>query len=939
MHIKLSLIGFLCSTVFLLSSSMSLAQTPSAAQIEQFKRLPAAQQQALASQYGVDLKALGQGKSAQPNLKQAASNKGRRAASSVGAAAVESNAVKASNSVDLVEAKKKKVTTQKLKQFGYELFDGEPGSFMPATNIPIPSEYIMGPGDNIIVQLYGKENQSHALTVNREGEIQFPNLGPMAVAGLSFTDVKALIGTTVSEQMLGVKVSVTVGKLRSIRIFILGAAKLPGSYTINSLSTMTNALFASGGISKAGSLRNIQLKRGGKLVCSLDLYDLLLKGDTSSDTRLLPGDVIFIPSIGKTVGVNGEVRRPAIYELKNETTSQEVISLAGGFLPTAYPQVSRIERINEQGERTLVDVDLNEQQGKSLPIKDADVLQVFSVLDTMESVVLIEGHVKRPGGQAWYAGMHFSDVIDSVSDMQPNPDLGVAIIVRELEPTRTVEVKLFNPILALEGPHGENDPALNARDKVIIFDYQTNRAAILKSTVARLKGQASKRWRRQTVAIEGPVRFPGQYPLVSNAKVTDIIDLAGGFTDIPNPDLSAAIIVSEVQPTDQIEVKLFCPDSALAEPHGKSDPALSALDKIIIFDYQADRPAKLKATIAKLTRQADKDQRRQLISVRGNVRFPGQYPLMVNASANNMIALAGGLTDRAYSLAAEITRFELDAQEQQSIKHIDIDLTNGHSQELMPEDAINIKRLPNWNGTETVVLEGEVVFPGSYIIQRGETLSQVINRAGGLTEYAFIEAGVFSRAQLRQLEAARLKELKQQLTSDIAAANVQDQNVGADAQIDAQQLLMAMDGMRPTGRMVIDLASIIDQPEFHDVSLKNGDRLVVPKQSQSVTVVGEVQYATSHVYNPSLSVGDYIDRSGGENMKADKNRIYVVRANGSVFLPSESRWFKRGDNAIQAGDTVVVPLDAERMKKLTLWGSVSEIVYRMALGAAAVASF
>ncbi|MBT5923785.1 MAG: ATPase [Cellvibrionales bacterium] len=828
MHIKLSLTGFLCSTVFLFASSMSLAQTPSAAQIEQFKRLPAAQQQALAKQYGVDLKALGQS-SAQPNLEQAASGNIRRAASSESTAvedvAAESNAVKVSNSVDLTEAKKKKVTRQKLKQFGYELFDGEPGSFMPATDIPIPSEYIMGPGDNIIVQLYGKNNQSHALTINREGEIQFPNLGPMAVAGLSFTDVKALIGTTVSEQMIGVKVSVTVGKLRSIRIFILGAAKLPGSYTINSLSTMTNALFASGGISKTGSLRNIQLKRGGQLITSLDLYELLLNGDTSSDTRLLPGDVIFIPSIGKTVGVNGEVRRPAIYELKDESTSEEVVALAGGFLPTAFPQVSRIERINESGERTLVDVNLESEQGKSLLIKDADILQVFSVLDTMENVVLLEGHVKRPGGQAWHKGLHVSDVIGSVSDLQPNPDLSVAIIVRELEPTRKIEVKLFSPILALEGPYSNSDPELNARDKIIIFDYRSNREEILQD-------------------------------IIENISV-----------------------------------------------------------------------------------QADQYQRRQLVSVNGSVRFPGEYPLPSNASAKDVIALAGGLTDRAFSLAAEITRFEIDAQKQQSIKHINFTLSDAASQILTAEDAIHIKRLPNWNGTETVVLEGEVVFPGSYIIQRGETLSQVIKRAGGLTEYAFIEASIFSRAQLRQLESTRLKELRQQLTSDIAAANVQDQNVGADAQIDAQQLLRAMDGMRPTGRMVIDLANIIEQSEFHDVSLKNGDRLMVPKQSQSVTVVGEVQYATSHIYDSSLSVNDYIERSGGENLKADKKRIYVVRANGSVFLPSESRWFKRGENAIQPGDTVVVPLDAERMKKLTLWGSVSEIVYRMALGAAAVASF
>ena len=828
MNIKLSLTGLLCSTVFLLTSSVSLAQTPTTAQIEQFKRLPAAQQQALAKQYGVDLGSLGalsKTQHAQPNLKQTAGGNARRAASTAGAAAVEANAVEASNKINLVQAKEQKLTKQKLKQFGYELFNGSPGSFMPATDIPIPSEYVMGPGDNIIVQLYGKENHSHSLTINREGEIQFPNLGPLVVAGLSFTDVKALIGTTVSEQMIGVKVSVTVGKLRSIRIFILGAAKLPGSYTINSLSTMTNALFASGGISKAGSLRNIQLKRGGKLVTRLDLYDLLLSGDTSSDTRLLPGDVIFIPSIGKTVGVSGAVRRPAIYELQGETTSQQAVALAGGFLPTAYPQVSRIERINSRGERTLVDVNLKSKQGKSLPIRDADILQVFSVLDTMEDVVLVEGHVKRPGGSAWRKDLYFSDIIAGANALLPNADINAALIVSELEPTRQIEVKFFSPAAAFASPRSASDPVLNARDKVLIFDFNSNRASVLKDIVARLGVQANG------------------------------------------------------------------------------------------------------------------SQRRQLVSINGSVRFPGQYPLVRNASANDIIALAGGLTDRAFSLGAEITRYVMDDQQRQSIEHLNIDLNGANSYALVAEDAIHIKHLPNWVGTETIELQGEVVFPGTYTIQRGETLSQVIERAGGLTDYAFIEAGVFSRVHLRQLELMRLKELKQQLSADIAVANLQEQGVAASEQDDVQQLLSTMEAMRPTGRMVIDLANIIEKPEQYDVVLKNGDGLTVPKQSQSVTVVGEVQYATSHVFERRLTVNDYIERSGGIALKADKNRIYVVRANGRVFLPSESRWFKRGDSEIEPGDTVVVPLDADRIKQLTLWTSVSEIVYRMALGAAAVASF
>ncbi|MFB1035098.1 MAG: SLBB domain-containing protein, partial [Sinobacterium sp.] len=197
----------------------------------------------------------------------------------------------------------------------------------------------------------------------------------------------------------------------------------PGSYTVNSLSTMTNALFASGGISTVGSLRNIQLKRGGQLVTTLDLYDLLLKGDTSSDARLLPGDVIFIPPIGKTVGISGEVRRPAIYELNKEVTASQAVALAGGFLATAYPQASRIERINDNGQRTIVDVNLKTPQGKNLAIKDADTLQVFSVLDRVEGIVEVEGHVKRPGGSAWRPGLQFTDVIRSANDMLPNADL------------------------------------------------------------------------------------------------------------------------------------------------------------------------------------------------------------------------------------------------------------------------------------------------------------------------------------------------------------------------------------------------------------------------------------------------------------------------------------------------------------------------------------
>lgn len=227
-----------------------------------------------------------------------------------------------------------------LKPFGYELFAGEPTTFAPATDIPVPVDYVIGPGDTIELQLFGNQNAFYTLVVTREGVLNFPELGPITVAGLPFSDLQTLLKQRVSEQMIGVRASITMGRLRSIRVFILGDAYRPGSYTVSALTTMTNALFVSGGVNTIGSLRNIELKRNGRLVTTLDLYDLLLRGDTSGDSRLQPGDVIFIPPVGKTVGVDGEVRRPAIYELRDEKSAEDVLELAGGLLPTAYPQAS-----------------------------------------------------------------------------------------------------------------------------------------------------------------------------------------------------------------------------------------------------------------------------------------------------------------------------------------------------------------------------------------------------------------------------------------------------------------------------------------------------------------------------------------------------------------------------------------------------------------------
>ncbi len=252
-----------------------------------------------------------------------------------------------------------------LEPFGYDLFTDSPSTFAPVTDVPVPSDYVVGAGDVLRVQLFGNVNRSFSLEVGRDGQVSFPQIGPIAVGGTRFADVKDDLEARVSEQMIGVRANVEMGETRSIRIFLLGEVPQPGSYTVSGLSTVTSALFAGGGINRVGSLRNVQLKRSGRVVKALDLYDLLLRGDTSGDAPLLPGDVVFIPTVGAVVAVSGEVLRPALYEIEPGATVVEAILLSGGLTPKADAHEARLERINERGERAVTNVDLSSLAARS----------------------------------------------------------------------------------------------------------------------------------------------------------------------------------------------------------------------------------------------------------------------------------------------------------------------------------------------------------------------------------------------------------------------------------------------------------------------------------------------------------------------------------------------------------------------------------------------
>jgi len=731
-----------------------------------------------------------------------------------------------------------------LKPFGYDLFEGVPSTFAPVTDIQVPIDYVVGPGDTLNIQLFGNESSKYELTVGRDGRINFPKLGPILVSGMTFDEARETIEQRVAKQLIGTRISVTMGDLRSIRVFVLGEAEKPGSYTVSGLSTMTNALFVSGGVKKIGSLRNIELKRNGSLVTTLDLYDLLLRGDTRGDRQLMPGDVIFIPPIGNTVSVYGAVRRPAIYELRSEKTVEQAIGLAGGLLPDADAKKGQLERILPSRLREMQNVDLSGAAGRATVLANGDKLKIPEIRPTLENSVTLSGYVYRPGHFEYRAGLRLSDVLNSFDELKPEADIHYIMIRREVPPEERIEVLSADLKRALAAPGAGADPELRPRDEIIVFNLSSNRDRILEPILRDLALQATPDKPEQVVSIDGRVKVPGKYPLEPAMHVSDLIRAGGSLED--------------------------------AAYRGQAE-----LTRYVVVDGDA--------------------RQTELVTV-------------------NLAAIRRG--------------------------------EPGADLGLKPYDSLVIKPIPLWAEPGSIEVAGEVRFPGKYPIHQGETLHSVLQRAGGFTDLAFPYGAVFVREELKKREKDQLELLANRLQTDLAALSLQaitasaatNSGAGANAGqglVVGQQLLAQLRETKPVGRLVIDVEGVLKGrpggPD--DVLLRDGDKLVVPKKTQEITILGEVQSPTSHVYEAGLTRSDYIAKSGGVTQKADKNRIYVVRANGDVVTGGRTGWFRRSQSfEMRPGDTIVVPLDTERVRALPLWTAVTTIMYNLAIAVLALHS-
>lgn len=801
------------------------------------------------------------------------------------------------------------VDTSQLRQYGYDLFASEPTTFAPATDIPVPPEYVLGPGDEIKVQLFGKNNMELVLTVDREGAVSFPQIGPISVAGLDFAQAKALLAEQVKQKMIGVSASITMGQLRTIRIFALGDVHRPGSYTVSGLATLSSALFASGGINKIGSLRSIELKRNGRRIATIDLYDFLLRGDTSRDVRLLPGDVVFVPPIGNTVSIAGEVVRPAIYELKKEKTVAEVLKLAGGLMPKAYLDKALIERVAARGEQKVVNLSLLGNGGNEL-VRNGDVIKVFPGTEFEKNQILTVGNLKRPGKYAWEEGMRVSSLVSSIDDLLPETFLEYGVIERETADTREPMLIRFKlgELIQSNGKGSELDLVLKPRDRLYVFKRASFR-------------------QQPKVSIEGSVQTPGQYEYKRNMRLADVVLAAGGV--LRDTDLGFV----EVYRTDPVthDVRLIKVTLALALAADKvNDIPLQDLDRVVVHSIYERK-------------------QREEVTVMGEVNKPGTFALGQDMRVADLLFAGGNVTQMAYLKQGEITRYKVENGQKRVSEHFPVDLEaalRGGADAnivLQPFDVLNVRRVANWRAAEQVRVEGEVLHPGSYPIDEGETLSSLMQRVGGFTEKAYLRAAVFTRESVRLEQQKQIDELVRRMDSELAARETAVTTL-RDAALQAQQQQALESGKRllakfrtaqATGRVTINLSDItrLKGGEF-DVKLRDSDRLVIPKRPDEVLVVGEVYTNAAVVYNPDYESRDYLEQAGPTRM-ADPSSIYLVRADGRVETQG-SGWFGGSLGKVLPGDTIVVPQDLERMNALDIALDWSRVTMQLGTSLAAM---
>ena len=778
--------------------------------------------------------------------------------------------------------------TGRLERFGLEVFQRDPGSAGIPMDLPAGPEYVLGPGDGLTLDLWGGVSQRLFRSVDREGRLSLPEVGPLLVSGKTLGEVQEVVQRILRTQYRDVSADLSLGRLRTVRVYVVGEVVSPGAYDISSLSTPLNALFAAGGITRRGSLRHLRHARGSQLIEEVDAYDLLLHGLRGNLKNLENGDTLLVPPVGPQVSVDGMVRRPAVYELRGETNLGEALDLAGGVLPAAALRHIEVQRLEAHETRTMLDVNLDEttdpqavrRQLATFAVQDGDEVHIFPIATYNTAAVYLQGHVLRPGRYAYTPGMRLTDLLASYQDLLPEPAEHYAEIISLHQPDWRPVVESVDLAAALANPSAS--PKLAALDTVRIFGrYDLESAPIV--------------W------LAGEVRNPGQYRTSGQMHLRDAIYQAGGLR--PDAALDSAQVF-RTQHDGSVKILNVNLASALdADP--MENVIVQPRDRIIVHRslYRVDPPS---------------------VYIRGEVANPGRYPLAENMQVADLLRAAGGPKRSADLQHGDLTGYSAANGSAAGSEHNRIDLTavfddTNPGMTLKDGDVLTVPELPGWKDLgASITVKGEVRNPGIYGIRSGERLSSVLKRAGGLLPTAYPQGAIFVRTSVRELQEKSRQELIQRMEQEGATIKTSLTTSGSEqaqlAQEAAQQRERVLEALRrapASGRLVIRLQPGLKgfEKSAQDIELRDGDTLEIPKRPGMVLVVGQVYNSNAITFTAGKNTGWYLSQGGGATRLADKSAIFIVRADGEVLSPHQGGWWSRNvlSATVHPGDTIVVP--------------------------------
>jgi protein involved in polysaccharide export with SLBB domain len=763
-----------------------------------------------------------------------------------------------------------------LPLFGQAMFEQPPSTFAPLDLLQVPSDYIIGPGDELQIKIWGQIEADLRATVDRSGQIYIPRVGQIPVAGTHYGELDQHLKDEVSKIFKNFNLTVNVGRLRSIQVLVVGDARYPGTYTIGSLSTLVNAVFASGGPEPQGSLRHIQVRRDGVTVTDFDFYGLLIKGDKSKDVRLLPGDVIYFPHVGPLVGISGSVNTPAIYELKDGDTLKDLVEMAGDLSTVADTSKITVDRLVDHQARKTLEFPYDDES-KTLPLKDGDVVRVFSVVSRFDDTVTLRGNVANPGRYPWKPGMRVRDLI---------PD-AQALLTRRYWMDRANEVNGRATEYPVR-PKWQQNPCRAARQSTNTNSSQnpnTNPNINNPSDISNQTGDYSlqdynydlQNNRRDTADSFGEQYNqpcpPGtidmrlltnsdrttQIPGEQNSQISQAPD-----RNVTSPDTARNVtadirrnapainwdyaIIQRINPIDLTSTMLWMsPRKAIIEHDETSNIELQPGDIVTIFS-QRDI-------------SVPENERSRYVVIEGEVARPGVYELGINETLHSVLNRAGGLTPNAYVYGSQLLRESARIEQQKSLD------------EMVRNLEVQVRQ---------------------------STLSMA--QAGG---------GV-DATQFGQLQAAQ------------EAVVAQLRGVRATGRVALP--------VKPSDQKLTD---------FPDMVLEDLDQLIIPHMPSTVSVVGNVYNPGSFIFNARTSSGTYLDMAGKGKPESDLHHAFVLRANGIVVAANNVNGLFTGTKfdhlRMYPGDQIIVPYKIASgawVRGLRDW---SQIASQLALTGAALA--